>query len=284
MHRPHSAVLLILLAFGAACKRKEAAPIPVLSPPERASRGSGEPGVRESLPSEAEVTASSGPVQLTLRIYKKQIRAHHPLYYQIELKNIGTRPFPAVDDAFIDPWAQEHRRVGVYLDVIGPDGKAPNRAELPPPFSLNVDPFKVGALPPPETKAGAAFRKKLEGMSALERSLAVGDYLRQGTAEYEKTRPRKGILLEPGASTTTVAWVLQDELQIMAGKPPRQPVGQYTEFVVLDFSPPGKYRIRTVYDYLPGGWLTKFNGEHHLQPHPDQVKVATPFIEFEVLP
>lgn len=283
MHRLHSASFLILLAFGSACKRKEAAPIPVLSPPERSARGSGELGARDSLPAEAEVTASSGPVQLTLRIYKKQIRAHHPLYYQIELKNIGTRPFPAVADAFIDPWAQEQNH-GVYLDVVGLDGKAPNRAELPPPFSLNIDQFKVGALPPAETKEGAAFRKKLEGMSALARSLAVGDYLRQGAAEYEKTQPPKGILLEPGASTTTVAWVLQDELQIMAGKPPRQPVGQYTELVVLDFAPPGKYRIRAVYDYRPDGWTIKWNKEHHRQPDEAQTLVKTPFIEFEVLP
>ena len=114
--------------------------------------------------------------------------------------------------------------------------------------------------------------------------MAVSDYLRRAQAKQESAEAPNGFLLAPGTSTSTVAWVLQDELAIMEGKPFRQPVGKYTELVVFDFSPSGKYRIRAVYDYRPSGWLIKYSREHRIHPRPEQVMVATPFVELEVAP
>jgi len=261
------------------CKKKETSRVPVLAPPEKASSSVGQPGDQENVPAEAEVKASSGPVELTLRIYKTKIRAHKSLYYQIVLKNIGAKAFPAVDAAFRDPWAQRHPE-GVYLDVLGPNGKEPGWAWLGP---TDVDTTNLpGFLPPPTTKEGASFWQKLKGMSAFERSKAVMDYSARIKAEYEKTHPEPpvGGLLAPGASTSTPAWVLPND----EGKPLRQPIGHFTELVHFDFSLPGKYRMRAVYDYRPDGWTIKWNRDHHRQPDEAQNVVKTPFIEFEVLP
>ncbi|MFA6319244.1 MAG: hypothetical protein WC943_17660, partial [Elusimicrobiota bacterium] len=63
--------MLALAVMLAGCGKKEPPSAPRnLAAPEKPSASIGYSGAAAHLPAEAEVTASSGPVQLTLRIYK----------------------------------------------------------------------------------------------------------------------------------------------------------------------------------------------------------------------
>lgn len=77
-------------------------------------------------PFEAEVTASSGPVQLTFRVHHTKLRggwsednpfAYDALYFQIELKNIGSEPFMVLDRIFKDGHELGVYERGIYLEV-----------------------------------------------------------------------------------------------------------------------------------------------------------------------
>jgi hypothetical protein len=278
-------VILAGMISSGACKKKDGAKVPALSAPEQVFSAIGKPDAAENLLAEAEATASKGPVQLTLRIYKKKIRAGQSLHYQIELKNIGAKPFPVAAAAFRDPWAQKDTH-GVYLDIVCPDGQEPGWASLQP---AEIDTSNLpGALPPPDSKEGASLWQKLKGMADWERAKTVGDYVDRSADEYKRTHPdpNRGFLLQPGASTSTPAWVLQDKLELANGMPRRQPVGRFTELVRFDLSEPGKYRIRAIYDYRPpkGEWITRFRKENNIAPDEAELLVETPFVRFEVLP
>lgn len=73
--------------------------------------------------SETTVSNSSGPIQLTLRLHRTRVRVGGPIYYQLELKNVGDRPIPVVDKIFRDPAAETWPVETVHLELMGADGK-----------------------------------------------------------------------------------------------------------------------------------------------------------------
>lgn len=290
---------LVLVSILVGCGRKEQPPAtPNLSAPEKPSASGTVPGTSTQLPAEAEVTASSGPVQLTLRIYKTTIKARKDflqpfeddkhLLYQIELKNIGKNRFLVTDDEmFRVPGAyivcESTTRFGTCIDVLGPDGKHPYFSALY--FAADNHPFDYGILPEPDDKEGLALKATWEkaGLTIQEIGSRFLERARRMLKEppLEEKRPDPPLWLAPGASTSTLAWVHRDRVELINGKPMRAPVGQFSELDVLNSSKPGKYRIRAVYNHEHQPEMVR---KYELRVYEDDVRVATPYIEFEVVP
>jgi hypothetical protein len=246
-------IILLTLALTACGKKEQSTTPPNLSAPEKPSASIGYSGAAAHLPAEAEVTASSGPVQLTLRIYKTKRKAkkkagqsfdpESSLLYQLELKNIGKKRFLVTSIFFSKPWDYGSEvNHGISIAALGPDGKP---AFLDGPW--DIDPEEVLA--------------------------------RANIPEPKKPDP--SFWLEPGASVTTIPWVKQRDDELLRGRSKKLPVGQYTELHYLDTMTPGKYRIKAIYNYA---YKPEFIKKYKVRVSEDDVEFATPFIEFEVLP
>lgn len=262
------------MALAACGKKEEPARPPDLSPPGQVE-------------AQAEVTASSGPVQLTLRLLKTRIATPQSPWYQFEIKNVGKNRIVFGHKVFHDePWALKdsgsYRGSGIWLDVIGPDGRTPFERTV----MNDIDTTGMLFLPHPDTEEGADIRKRMAGKTMLEQSMIVSEYGRAQTEKYRKEHPEPDLSfrLEPGASTATVAWALRDNPKhVIETRPQRQAHGRFGELFWLNFEQPGKYRVRAVYDYKsPYETAIKFNLP--VKPEGDEVLVKTPFIDFEVVP
>ncbi|MFA6317602.1 MAG: hypothetical protein WC943_09295, partial [Elusimicrobiota bacterium] len=218
-------MVLALAALLAGCGKKEQAPAPAaLSAPDATFAYPG-----ASFPAEAEVTASSGSVQITLRIYKTKLKAKtdaegpfgidQSLYYQVELKNLGSRRFVLEGGYFKKPRGViecvSPDSIGVCLEILGPEGRHPGHlfTGSGPLDEISTDP---GIMPGPEDKEGLALRSRWE-KQGLSPEAIVAKFEERGKRlleEYRKTHPEEGPVepadwLEPGASVASIPWVWQ---------------------------------------------------------------------------
>jgi len=107
----------MLLCFAACGKKDDAPPTPLLSAPQ----------AMEKIAAAAEVKASSGPIELSLLVRETQIKAGDSIWEQIRIRNVGNEEIFVSDPIFFNPRelvTQSYSRYGIYLEAIGPDGKA----------------------------------------------------------------------------------------------------------------------------------------------------------------
>jgi hypothetical protein len=304
-------VVLAVAVSAGGCKNKDAEQAPTLATPERVFLGVGQSGDRENLSAEAEVKTSSGPVELTLRVYRKRVsRGMDSLWAQVVLRNVGKDKIFVTDEAFSKPGhLAVGRKFGVYLEFVDARGESLDGCP-----SLTSGPLGCGtisddddhdpALPYVPKGSTPAQRKRIEDAyyawgenirkrealrDELERRGVPRDEYHRRIAEFEKAhgleepiRLPKSFWLPPASSTTTPAWAeceayhpaLPQKL-LVDGKP----IGQFSEVLVACLEP-GKYRIRAVYNFPQRFW----GKDIHSPPPEWYVLLKTPPIEIEVLP
>ena len=183
-------------------------------------------------PPEATATAKKGPVQLTLRLYRKKVKAKKSLWYQIELKNVGKEKIAVDDRIFLDPWQMHQncsKQQGIYFEVQAvrfSDGSTPEKNPPKPydvPFQRQIGAQGVhydffSGVAESEGKAVNAELKKLEvtwekdGFSQVQKELARDRFWSDWNEKKRNTEDEaKRLWLAPGASTTTIAWAFEGE-------------------------------------------------------------------------
>jgi hypothetical protein len=262
-------------------------------------------------PPEKTVTATKGPIQLTLRLYKTKVKVEKSLWYQIELKNVGKKRILVTDRIFWDPWAMHvniNYGVGIYVEVTAPKGKyhkairdrtGRKRDETTPLLRWNAEYPHYDYVDKPLTpEQDAAIKKDVAKKEA--------EWERQGLSETEKTIKRaelnsswnfelklqedrsKLFWLEPGASTTTFAWAYWDADPYadhsLEGIGEEKQVGDYTQLFSYDLKAPGKHKIRAVYDYSVSAANQRSRRKSGVPIDRSETRVETPPIAFEVVP
>ncbi|PIP82008.1 MAG: hypothetical protein CO113_13270 [Elusimicrobia bacterium CG_4_9_14_3_um_filter_62_55] len=258
-----------LLAF-AACKKQPAPSGPKLGAPEAGGY------TRELAPAAATVTASSGPVKITLQVAKTTIlESDGSLWVKLTLENIGTTHFAVSSLAFIDgPMDLWYRRNPLSLQF-GEEGEEPydwlsNDEELP-----------EGECWPGDS--GKRFYRDRE--PALWNALQFGGEQTLRRLVEKGVPPRRwGTLLKPGESITTPPYAYQTLFSAWCEKQPSpKPVGDFGEIPIYG-TKPGKYRLRAVYEYGPASWdeeLTKVILKSG-PLRPENVSFQTPWITITV--
>ncbi|PJA13605.1 MAG: hypothetical protein COX66_14510 [Elusimicrobia bacterium CG_4_10_14_0_2_um_filter_63_34] len=194
-----------LLAF-AACKKQAEPSGPKLGAPDAGGY------TRELVPAAATVTASSGPVKITLSMPTTSYRAaDHSLWVKYTITNVGKEPFSVMSEAFFfDPnalmrtslyYVEVQTAKGGYVPFYDPESHFPPRECWPEIYTL------------PETDFyGRVF-----------------------------------FFLPVGKSTSTVALAYQSRRAGWCDKEPRpRPIGDFGQIKAVSLFP-GKYRIRAGY-------------------------------------
>lgn len=242
-------------------------------------------------PPAATVSAVKPPIKLTLRLYKKTVKLEKSLWYTIELKNVGKKRIPLDDKIFKDHWAMHENcrlRSGIYLEVIGPDGKS---AEVRPgggavKWDYMGEPGTIGDLDPKDeadflAKQAEWKRKGLTPHEIALEKMKWEDAWNTKEEYKERDDPARQAWLAPGASTRTLTWAYRDPSQYADRSFEEKRAGDYTELWSYLLWQPGKHRIRAVYHYSISKELLK---KHNETPEAWWINVRTPFIDFEVQP
>ncbi len=213
----------------------------------------------------AEVSDSSGPVKLTLRVYKTRIKLNEPLWFQIEVKSVGKGHILVRDAAFED--ASElcsPGRFGVRLEIRGPDGRQPYR------FTPAVK-HEIDAAPIPDTAEYRSLRKQMEKDGVPEREIVRRLTDRQ-IEEFRRTQPGPKVWkLLAGESVVTPSFVWKGWPTVRGVKTETaEPLGQYAELPCYRWTI-GRHKIRATYDNRSDG-----------SRYPWRVMTETRWVEFEV--
>lgn len=274
-----TAIAAALLWFAACGKKEESAPTPALPPPNAA----------EKVAAQAEVRASSGPVELTLLLHKTQIKAGDYLWQQIRIRNIGEKELIVADRVFDEPRQLRFQsRAGccLYLEMLGPSGK-PLKVEFQDSAEQGRDISDVVSglleIEGPEEHAMLDGWKK-QGLSDREIGMKLIDFnmKKQRAAEIHQQRPV--IKLLPGQSAETKSafyYSIHDKIQ---NRPAPRPIGDFAQVDFFLLEQPGKYKVRAVYDLAPTEKSLKIDRKFHHGPSPEEVLVLTPWISITVLP
>lgn len=280
--RPAFAVLLLCLA---ACgeKEEEASPRPALTAPEAAfpsgskTLSSDSPAVSAAR-AEAEATATKDPIKLTLRLLKTKVSKGEPLWYQVELKNIGNKPIEVYADIFVDPGKSLTDPVGIWFEVLSPDGtplhEKPAEDYVFMPGSQREE---AKRNPERDKKIDELLKKwKAEGNDPIQITKKLLQY------QIDNERPERAVTLfslPPGASTTTAAWSDQNFYDERKGELRPKAKGGYAELWAYFFYQVGRHKVRIVYDER-----LRSPKRHGGRDNPWNIHFETPYIDFEVVP
>lgn len=246
-------------------------------------------------PPEAVVSASSGPIKITLQFYRKKLGKMDGVWYKLIVTNVGKKDLELSEKVFADPWAMKdssREKSGLYLDIqdgggnqvfFNPRGGTGSDVADGPFFQpLGADEQKRW-----DTKR-AEWRKQGLSETDVEYKVARARIDERRAASRAPEKPRDSFLLAPSASTTTPAWAAPYS-NFAEPVPTPKLLGDYTELPIA--AGPGRYRIRAVYDRQPpcdkhqDRWLTSFCKEHPDAPRRAwDVLVQTPYIKFEIAP
>ncbi|MBI5200682.1 MAG: hypothetical protein HY925_03765 [Elusimicrobia bacterium] len=233
------------------------------------------------LPAKADVSASSGAVQLSLRIYETHVSSTEGLWYQIEVKNLGSEPLLIMDRVFFDPGHMHteaaNRAVSTFLEITDAAGR-----RVPTGWPLMPDPQEAANEPwPPEpyiqrTPEMQALKSKWQSEGVSEEEITRRLIKRQGDLNYRaerESRPRRA--LQKGESIVTPPWFNHGfSYTSQTFERDKRPRGQFAEANYFSWRGPGAYRVRAVYEHAPMS--------HKSAPFPGRVKVRTPWITVNV--
>ena len=277
---PIDAITLIagILITASACGKKAPnTPQPDLTAPERAFSSLSFSAAQNIVPAEIEVKASSSPVELSLGLYKTKIAGGYPKF-RVRLKNTGKNKIRVLAEPFIYPLIiqskGEENNTGTYLEIINSAGKTPA-------LRRGSDVPLDGKFPPPiltENDHAEIERWKNQRLGDEEIARRISALLRRN--HPPTYADPTSFWMESGASTATVAWTSPEITATNAGDPEQTPVGDFAK-LSLYYLPPGKYRLRAVYDEYSD---PEYYKKHHIKPEDWFVLVKTPYIDFEVLP
>lgn len=264
------------LCFAACGKKKDSGPPqPVLTAPDKTDAAS----------AQAEVKASSGPIELSLLLHKTQIKAGDSLWEQIRIRNVGAKKINIVDQVFFDDRAlrnQSNIGYGIYLEARDPEDK-PLKVWFYGPakraFDIDERPSGLLEVEGPQERAMLDGWKK-QGLSAYEIDLKLIDFntKKQRAAEHEQERPF--VKLMPGQSAETKSAFSYNEMDMLRNRPRPHAIGEFTRVDFFEFKKPGTYKVRAVYNNLAGELSRKVG----LPIYPEEVLVRTPWIPVTVFP
>lgn len=237
-------IILIAISAISACRRPKA---------EHAASGpaASSLSMEAEAPAEAEVTASSGAIRITLRAFRTKIRKTESLWLQVRIANVSSEPLMVRDEDYSSLMALVGQDLGLSLrlqDEAGRDATA------------RLDSLHEGHVPldcmRPEDRARweAALRPPAGGGSSAD----VGV-----------------VWLKAGESVATPSLGYQSGFdRYCAQKPPPKSIAPFAEFAQVRSLAPGHYRLLASYDLLPkpGG-----------KSYPGDVAFKLP-LSFEVLP
>lgn len=266
-----------LLCFAACGKKDDGATTPALSAP-------GAIGIATA---QAEVKASSGPIELSLLLHKTQVQSGDYLWQQIRIRNVGETKILVSDRIFIDPRElrkQSDSGYGIHIEIHGPNGK-PLKVTYQTSADRNSDIAKEvsGLLEvegPKEQAMVDGWEK--QGLSPREIRIRLIDFNTKKQREHELQRLDAGIELLPGQSAETKSafyYSIQDKIH---KRPMPRPIGDFAQLDFFVLNEPGEYKVRAIYDRAPTPDLNKMRGK--LPIYPEEVLVRTPWISIKVLP
>lgn len=256
----------------------------------------------DSLPPPS-VTASSGAVQLTLRLLSPKVKLGEFPWYQIQIKNLGEKPFVVGDPMLFDPWKIEsawHNRYGIYLLVEDSNGEL-----LLPNSGMMISDLR--GLPLPKRKEDPAYDRKVRALFHRwkKQGLSIEEINRKLLEYPPPTEPEPCHVVEPGKTVASLPWHYQDNERKRKGWVPPPGARYMTELVLFILETPGKYRMRVVYDWGPRSEMDRFLAnvesirsvepdyiaprlkeleERIAHPEPEWVTFETPWLDFEVYP
>jgi hypothetical protein len=272
-----AAIIGILVVSSACGKKEHSSTLPNLSAPISSTDSPALLSPSQSVPAEIEVKASSGPVELSLALYKTKMEGVYPRF-RVRLRNTGKNKIRVLSEAFTYPFViQGNRRentTGTYLEILNSAGKAPAFRRLGGDMPLD------GHLPQPlltEKDHAEIEAWEKQGIRGADLSAKVGELIGRNHSVDHEDPP--AFWMEPGASTTTTAWVSHDRSDAFAGSPDQGLIGDFAQLSRYDL-PPGKYRIRAIYDEYSDPEYFKKN---HIRAEDWFVLVKTPYIDFEIL-
>jgi hypothetical protein len=269
-----TAMAAALLCFAACGKKEEGTSTPILAPPNAV----------ENVPAQAEVKASSGPIELSFLLHKTQIKAGEYLWQQIRIRNVGDKKILIGDFVFYDPRElrkQTDSSYFIYLEAVGPDGK-PLRVEFQQPAEQGRDiAEEVSGLLEVEGPQEKAMRDswKKQGLSEREIGSKLIDFNMKKQRSAPRTDQWSGIELLPGQSVETKSaffYSLHDKIK---KKPVPRTIGDYAQLDFFLFEKPGDYKLRAVYNHAPSPGAKK-----RITISPEDVLVRTPWIQVTVTP
>lgn len=268
----------LIIGFAACEKSPPAAPTPDLAPPGRP----------EKIAAQSEVKASSGPVELSLLLYKTEIRLGESLWNKIRIRNVGSRELVVSDPIFYDPWQMRRgvrTGVGIFIEVLGPDGKLLPGDPHPNWGGGDVDvsdkPSGLLEVHGAEERAMLDGWKK-SGLSLEQINQKLADFNLKKARDSESQQELPKLKLLPGESAETKSWFMYREWERFKKRPRPIPIGDFAELDFFDLDKPGEYKVRAVYDRAPSKWLMEARGKIPVEP--DEVLVRTPWVRITVLP
>lgn len=274
-----SALFAAFLAALACSRKDEPATVnPDLDPPDQVS-------------AQAEVKSSSGPVELTLRLHKTQLKLGDSLWHQIRVRNVGKEELLVTDQIFHDPWELRHSIPkrgggggwGIYIEVIGPDGQL---AEAPLSQDDHTDEStEISGLleveGPKETAMLEGWKK--QGLSTLKINKKLLAYNLKKRAEADLRAERPVIKLKPNEAAETKSWFYYSDTERRRKKPVPRPIGDFQELEFIELRKPGTYKVRAGYNYRISKEDELEYRKMGMSPY-NRVFVLTPWIGATVLP
>ncbi len=269
-----------LLCFAACGKKDEGAPASILPPP----------ATIEKVPAQAEVKASSGPIELSFLLHKTQIRAGESLWQQIRIRNIGKKEIIVSDPIFHDPRElrqQSRSNYFIYVEALGPDSK-PLEVVYHMSENHKVDVMVDGVsglleVASPEEQAMLDGWKK-QGLSHREIDKRLIDFNTKKLQATEKLPELPVIKLSPGQSVETKSAFyrsIQDRIQ---NRPTLRPIGDFAQLDFFMLEKTGNYKIRAAYNQAPTKKSAELSRKLGIPSYPEEVRFHTPWITIEVLP
>lgn len=239
------AVLLVAIAATSACRRPEAEL--TASGPAASSLS-----MEAEAPAEAEVTASSGAVRITLRAFKTKIRKGESLWLQVRITNVSSAPLMVRDEDYSSLMGLVGQELGLSLRIQDEAGRD---------ATARLDSLHEGHVPldcmRPEDRARweAALRPRSGGSSSTDSGF---------------------VWLKAGESVSTPSYGYQSGFdRHCARKPPPKAIAPFAEFAQVRSLAPGHYRLSVSYDLAPKPGAQSFPGD---------VVFKLPPLSFEVLP
>lgn len=238
------------------------------------------PAPVEKVTAQAEVKASSGPIELALLLHKDRIRAGESLWHQIRIRNVGDKEITIWDQIFHEPRElrkQSSSKYRIYVEAIGSDGK-PLDVEFRTPAERTSDLINgVSGLlevEGPQERAMLDAWKK-QGLSAgeINNRLIEFNSKKQRAAEPPLNLP--SVKLLPGQSVETKSAFFPSMQDKVHNRPFPRRIGEFAQLDFFVLEDPGVFKIRAVYDYAPTSSSAAYQ---------EDVKFKTPWISFEVLP
>ncbi|PCI36360.1 MAG: hypothetical protein COB53_09820 [Elusimicrobia bacterium] len=262
-------LILTLTVLTVACSKEQSKEAPRLDAPDKGGYSV------EAVPAAATVSASSGPIKITLNVAKTTIPySARSLWVKLTLENVGTTGYWISNLAFFDgPMQLWHRHEPLSLELVGDDGE--------PMTWVSAENHE----PPSKCWPGDSAKRLEENDPALLFAIQQGarETFRRYAEQGSPPNPER-IWLKPGESITTAPIAYQDLESAWCGKKPRpKPLGDFGEIPHFTYSA-GKFKLRAVYRKNRGDLGKEFVKamEDLGPPGPLEITFVTPWIDIEV--